>query len=88
MATIQFSITVPDDKRTMIIDAFCAYHGYTDTILDPDGNPIPNPETQAAFAKRMVIKFIRESVKAGLATLAAEAARQEQIVIVDEISMT
>lgn len=73
MATISFSITVPDDKRAEIIQDFTDYHGYT--VIDG--------VTRAEFARRLVIGFIRSSVRSHRAQQAAEAARTAAIAGVD-----
>lgn len=89
MATINFSITVPDDKKEEIIDDFTDHHRYQIEITDPDDpySEIPNPQSRAAFAKQVVINFIRNSVKAKRAE-AADAVRIAAIATVDAIDIT
>ncbi len=50
MAQITFNI--PDAISVEILDAFCAANDYRNTIVDANGNDIPNPETKQQFAKR------------------------------------
>jgi len=83
MATLNLSVTVPDAQATAILADFCAYNGYQETI-----NGAPNPQTKAQFAKAVVIKFVRESIKAQRAAAAALAASQTVIADVDAIQMT
>lgn len=76
MATLTLSITVPDDQVTRIKNSFCAYHGWTETIPDPNnpGETIPNPVTQNAFIKKRIALFIKDSIRtyeSEQATLAA-----------------
>lgn len=75
MASI--SITIPDAVANRVTNGLAGQYNYQATIpapnpLDP---PVPNPETKAQFAKRMVAKFIKDSVKAFEATQAAGTAR-------------
>jgi len=62
----------------MIINSFALYRGYKETIVDEvTGEQIPNPETRAQFDKRMVINYIRETIKSGMAGAEADTARHE-----------
>jgi hypothetical protein len=75
------SITIPDAQLTRVIDGIAGQHNYQITVpapnpLDP---PVPNPETKSQFAKRMMIKWAKENVKAWEATLAANAARDTAV---------
>ena len=83
MATLNLSVTVPDAQATAILADFVAYNGYQVTI---DG--APNPQTKAAYAKQVVVKFVRESIKAQRAAAAALAASQTVIADVDAIVMS
>lgn len=56
MATVTLSI--PDAALPRVIAAFVGRYNWPTTI---DG--VPNPETQAQFAKRMVAEFIRHTVR-------------------------
>lgn len=56
------SITIPDDKKDLVINAYCDLNGYSSQIYDENDQPIPNPETKAAFSKRMVIEQIKTVV--------------------------
>ena len=83
MATLNLSVTVPDAQATAILADFCAYNGYQETI-----NGAPNPQTKAQFAKQVVVKFVRESIKAQRAQAASLAAAQTVIAEVDAIQMS
>lgn len=85
MATIQFTITIPDAVKDSWIDDFNLHHGYKAQIEDAEGNLIPNPQTKAQFMKAKVIAFIRESVRAARANRDSEVARQAASAAVDSI---
>ena len=59
---MDITLTIPDDKAQLIITAFCDTQGYVETATDDTGSPIPNPETRAAFTKRMVAHYIKTIV--------------------------
>lgn len=75
MASIQ--ITIPDAVASRVTNGLAGQYNYQATIPAPNplNPPVPNPETKAQFAKRMVAKFIKDSVKAFEATQAAGTAR-------------
>ena len=52
MATI--TLNIPDDKTPVVLAAFAWRYGYQATVAGEEGEPVPNPETKAAFAKRML----------------------------------
>ena len=63
------TITIPDNYVQDVLDAFAYIYRYQEMIEDPDGVPgppdgeipkIPNPESKAAFAKRMNANYIKE----------------------------
>lgn len=58
MAT--FTITIPTDKVTKTVDAFCSVYGYQPTI-NVNGEDVPNPETKVNFSKRMVNEFVKNT---------------------------
>lgn len=49
------TITIPDAAVPRVINAMAAVHGYEETI-----NGQPNPETKAQFARRMLLKYLRD----------------------------
>jgi len=51
------TITIPDDKLQITLDAFAEHFGY-------DQNKLDENETQGQFAKRMLILKMRDIVKA------------------------
>jgi len=58
MASI--SVTIPDAKATEIRDAFARQLGRPDQIQDGNGGMIPNPESKTAFAKRMLVEYVKK----------------------------
>ena len=66
------TLDIPDDRVQGIVDAFCYFESYMDTILnplydpevveDPTDNPrtIPNPETRQQFALRMLREYVKK----------------------------
>lgn len=92
---MQLTFTVPDAVAQRVVDAFCLQYSRPETIPDPNWTEpgpipqIPNPETEAAFTKRMIKTYITGVVKAAEATVAAETARITAINAVDsEIVIT
>jgi hypothetical protein len=81
MATI--TITIPDNEIARAISAICKKYNYQDTILGtPEQGMIPNPESKAQFAKRMVAQIIKDAV------LQQELTEAKQAVSVSDINVT
>lgn len=65
---MKITITIPDDKKEAIVDAFALQYGYQDTIPNPDYSPetkesletITNPSSKEAFAKNILVSFIKQ----------------------------
>ena len=61
MATITF--TIPDNELPTIIGDLCEHFGYQEQIPNVNGSgTVPNPESRAQFAKRMMAGKIRETI--------------------------
>ncbi len=90
MDTITFKINVPTGKTQEILDDFCEYHGYTDTIQDPidETKTIPNPVTKAVYAKSKIAGFIKESIKAYRCNLAINTARTTKSAEVEALEVS
>lgn len=58
-----FTLTVPNNVVGDVVQAFCTLYGYQETITD-EGVEIPNPESKANFAKRMIRTYVKEVYKA------------------------
>ena len=70
-----FTLEIPNDVVGRVVDGIAYQHKYQDELTDPDtGDTIPNPETKAAYSKRMLKRWVRENVKAWEATQAAQTA--------------
>lgn len=91
MPTLEFSFTTTTANITRAIQGVAYQNKYQDEIDDPDnpGEMIPNPETKAQFAKRMIKEYIINNVRAWEANQAADAARTAAIEAVeDEVEIT
>lgn len=60
-----FSFTIQDDiKADRDRDAFCAFHGYQDTILDTvNGGFIPNTQTKKNFVEAKLESLFKDQAK-------------------------
>ena len=74
MSLLEFSLEV-GDKKTRIIDGIAGQHSYQDQV-EVDGEMVANPETKGEFVKRMVIRWVKENVKAYESNLAQATARE------------
>jgi len=81
---MQITITIPDEIAPRVIDGVAGQHGYQETVLDEEGNEIPNPETKAQFAKRVILEGVKNAVLSWEAVQAAEAARTAAIDLANE----
>ncbi len=75
------SITIPDPVVARVRTAFTNTYGYQATIPDPSnpGQTIPNPETASAFMRRMLMNFVKDTVKGYEASQAVRTARQTAV---------
>lgn len=78
MATINLTITVPDAHAADILNDFCVYHGYVEN----------SPLTKAQFARSVIAKFVKKSIREQRSIAAAEAARAAQIAEVEGLVIT
>ena len=92
MATLQFNLTVDNDQKTAILTDFTSHHKYPVLVPDPadpaSGLLVPNPQSRAAYAKQMIIDFIRDSIKAERSNIKANEAIATEVATVDAISIT
>ncbi len=66
MAQTTISININTPTGTSAAEAirlFSTHHHYQTTVMDELGNQIPNPETRAAFAKRMLARQVAEAIR-------------------------
>lgn len=73
-----FTITIPDDKVSAVVNAFATQYRYQVNIDDGEGGTIPNPVSKAQFAKNIIRSFVRE-VYVGAQIKAIEATRLQII---------
>lgn len=48
------AIAVPTAKAVTLRDAICYEHGYTDTIVNAQGQTVPNHVSKATFAQQVM----------------------------------
>lgn len=67
MATLKFEFDTKQIPLSRIVDAFAYKYDYQATIPNPEDpeQTISNPETKAAFARRMIKNHIIQVVKEG-----------------------
>ena len=58
----QLTLTIPNDKVDIVLESIATRFGYIEDIGTPD-NPIPNPVSKVEFARRVLIRFIKDTVK-------------------------
>lgn len=76
----QFTIDIPQEKVTDLVDAFAIQYKYQESVEDPS-NPdemIPNPISKVQFAKDTIKAFVKETYVAGKLK-AIETTRQEMV---------
>lgn len=88
MAILNFEVNVPDDRRDEILEGFVKHNGYSDTVPDAEGNPIPNPETREKAASRLVLERVKQGYKASRVLADVEAAKIKAQQEVDAIPIT
>ena len=76
-----YTITIPDNIFTDVINAIAYQHGYKDVVSDLDnpGDSIPNPESKLTFTKRMNRRWIRLNVEAWETSQSIKSAREQAI---------
>lgn len=62
-------------SKDAVIDAFCAMGGYQETVLDAEGQPIPNPQTKQQFYTKRISQFIRDTYKSYKVSVAEKTAK-------------
>ncbi len=77
MATIK--INIPTDKVDWVMDGFAIRFAYQEQI---DMNP--NPESKAAFTKRMIIHMIKDAANTGHNQVSLDA----NAVIANDVTLT
>lgn len=90
MATI--TLNIPNAVLPRVIDGICNQHNYQAEVISTDNNKteyVPNPETKAVFAKRMIIEYCKSAVKNYEAELVANTARKNALTLIDsEVVLT
>jgi hypothetical protein len=84
MATLTLTYDTGAVSLSRIQDAIAAAYGYQTTIPDGNGGTIPNPESKAQFARRMIGGHIKSVVR----TQELAAARVASETSIAEITLT
>ncbi len=94
---MDITLTIPDNKKDIIIDTFCAQYNYQENLnqYDPSTGEstgtIPNPEGKGAFTKRMFIRVLKREMKEYRRSESNETIRQivrDQRTEIDGIDIT
>lgn len=72
--TILQNASLTNAQKTRLLDGFVYQNGYTDMVEGPEGL-IANPETKQQAFSRIMTAFVKDSVKAYEASIAADQAR-------------
>ena len=64
MATLNLSVTIPDDKVVSAIDALAYQNGWTEFIEDDYGVQVENPLTKQQWIRRWILGVVKASYKA------------------------
>lgn len=77
----EIKITVPEGKLALIKDAVCDVYGYQEEIPDPSdpSATIPNPVTKAAFVKKQLKGFLRQTIRQYKRKQAVSAIIEEEL---------
>lgn len=57
---MDITITIPDDKKDAVIDAFAIQYKYQDKITDKDDKEIDNPISKGDFVLGIIESFIKD----------------------------
>lgn len=60
MAQVQITFQGTQQRLDRIFKAFAQAQGWTETVIDGEGNPIPNPVSFVAYAKDAIKDIIRD----------------------------
>jgi hypothetical protein len=63
-ADVIFKVEGTVNQGVLSRDAICQNYGYQETIQDGDGSIVPNPESKGSFAKRVILSFIKDNIRA------------------------
>lgn len=88
MATINLTITVPNNKQAEILDYVVRNLGWTDLVQNSQGQWISNPETQLQAFKRFLLRFIKENYKAYKTTVDTKTAQANASTYVDGVDIS
>lgn len=78
------TIKIPDRHVQRVVDAFTLAYKYQETLLDENGQEIPNPVNKRQFTKNAIWSFIKKTVGSVEAHRDAEAVRKAKLAQVEQ----
>lgn len=82
---MELKLNIPDAVAGRVVDGIAGQYGWTAKL--PDGSD--NPEAKHQFAKRILVRWLKESVAAHESQVAAEQARKQAVQAAEsEITIT
>lgn len=57
---MQYTITIPNECVTDLVEGICYEGGYQDYVPDGEGGTQPNPESKTDFAKRIHKEWLQK----------------------------
>ena len=88
---MEIKITIPNNKKDAIIEAFAIQYNYQEELEDANGNMIPNPQSKKVFTANIIKSFIREiykAVKIKEVNTAIQKARDDADNFTNDITLT
>jgi hypothetical protein len=85
----QLCASVPTAQTQRVLDGVAGAYNYQATVPDAahPGQTLANPETKAQYVRRMLVSWVRESVRGYEATQAGEAARSSKAAEADALNI-
>lgn len=84
----KWEITINDDLVPRILNDFATQYNYQEKIQNKDGKIIDNPETKVQFAKKQIIEYVKNVMKAAKANKRAMEARDASLAEDEELDVT
>lgn len=81
MKFISDNVDLAAEKKVALLEDFCAQYGWTEFLIDNDGNEVPNPVSRTDFANQKVTQFFIQSINAARRKRAEEAVTIEELVM-------
>lgn len=88
MATLTYTITVPDESKDAIIDAVCYSNKYRDEVTNEEDEVISNPQSKEDFISECILNWFKSHNKAYEVEKSLNDARDKSISDADAVSIT